>query len=116
MGFLKRLLGSENKDTPYVDKDGIYLYVLCDNCGTPVRVRADKQYDLITEDGGFSWHKTIVDNRCFRPMPTVVHFNPRYEVVSHEITGGHYITEEEYTAALESKAKAAQNDNTSPDA
>jgi hypothetical protein len=109
MGFLKRLLGLEAKDQPYVDKDGVYLYVLCDNCGTPVRVRADKQYDLVNESGRYSWHKTIVDNRCFRPMPTVVRFNTDYEVVEEEITGGRYITEEEYNALLAGKAATDQS-------
>ncbi len=70
----------------------------CDRCGTAVRLRADKQYDLMNEDGGYVWHKTIVDNRCFRPMPTVVTLNAAYEVVNQEIEGGHYISEEEYEA------------------
>jgi hypothetical protein len=107
MGFLKKLLGGDRPEQPYVDKDGIYLYVQCDRCGTAVRLRADKQYDLVNEEGGFVWHKTIVDNRCFRPMPTVVRFNRDYEVVAEEITGGHYITEAEYQEWLSARSKAA---------
>lgn len=104
MGFLRKLFGgNERDDRPpqaATDPQGVYFYVQCDRCGAPVRLRADKQYDLINEDGGYVWHKTIVDSRCFQRMPTVVYLNSAYEMVSHEITGGHYITSEEYAALL----------------
>ena len=99
MGFLKKLFGGQEparSDKPYVDTQGVYFYVQCDHCGAPVRLRADKQHDLLNEGDGYVWHKTIVDNRCFRPMPTVVTLNAAYEMTSHEISGGHYITKEEY--------------------
>ncbi len=102
MGFLRKLFGGNGRDSrpgkPAVDTQGVYFYVQCDRCGATVRLRADKQYDLINEGDGYVWHKTIVDNRCFRPMPTVVHLNSAFEVVSSEIEGGRYITEEEYEA------------------
>lgn len=117
MGFLKKLLGGgEQKSRPdqtYVDTQGVYFYVQCDRCGAPVRLRADKQHDLLNEGNGFVWHKTIVDNRCFRPMPTVVYLNSAYEMVTHEITGGRYITQDEYEALLAAAAaqkEAAQNE------
>jgi hypothetical protein len=106
MGFLKKLFGGESQNQPYVDKDGIYLYVRCDNCGTAVKLRADKQYDLVNEGGGYVWHKTVVDNRCFRPIPTVAYFNSTYEMTGHEITGGRYITEDEYKAFLAEREAA----------
>lgn len=112
MGFLKKLFGGESQNQPYVDKDGIYLFVRCDNCGTAVKIRADKQYDLVTEGGRYVWHKTIVDNRCFRPMPTVVYFNSNYEVTSQEITGGRYITEDEYNAFVAERAAVKQQQET----
>lgn len=102
MGFLKKIFGGTDGGSrpqkQVTDPQGIYFYVRCDRCGTAVRLRADKQYDLMNEDGGYVWHKTIVDNRCFRPMPTVVTLNAAYEVVNQEIEGGHYISEEEYEA------------------
>lgn len=105
MGFFKKLFGAKDaNDQPSsgasADPQGVYFYAQCDRCGAVVRLRADKQYDLINEAGGYIWHKTIVDNRCFRPMPTVVHLNAAYEMVSHEITGGRYITREAYEEAL----------------
>lgn len=101
MGFLKRLFGGHDdkeQEQEYVDKHGIYFYVQCDNCGAGVKVRADKQHDLSHADGGYVWHKTIVDSRCFRPMHTVVHFDGKYNVTSHTLEGGRYITKEEYEA------------------
>ena len=102
MGFLKKLFGGQEAgrpaNKPYVDNQGVYFYVQCDHCGAPVRLRADKQHDLLNEGDGYVWHKTIVDNRCFRPMPTVVTLNAAYEMTAHEISGGHYITGEEYEA------------------
>ena len=111
MGFLKRLFGSSNR--PYVDTQGVYFYVRCDNCNAVVRLRADKQHDLNREPNGFVWHKTIVDSRCFRPMRTVVHLDSGYHVTDVEIEGGHYISEAAYHAALAAPAPqdAVPDDN-----
>lgn len=99
MGFLKKLFGGGDKSGSYVDKTGLYFYVRCNNCGKCVRVRADKQHDLLREENGYSWHKTIVDSKCFRRMTTVVQLDNNYNVVSADIDGGTYITEAEYEAA-----------------
>jgi len=95
MGFLKRLFGSE-KQEEYVDKQGIYFYVRCNNCGTIVRLRADKQYDLENTGGGFVWHKTVVDNKCFRQIPAVVALNASYELEHADIQGGEFVTQADY--------------------
>jgi hypothetical protein len=102
MGFLKRLFGGGGQQASgqYVDKQGIYFYVQCDHCGSVVRLRADKQHDLQNNDGGFTWHKTIVDSRCFRRMQTVVELNSSYEMVSAELEGGKYISEADYKRIL----------------
>ena len=110
MGFLKKLFGGEKKSGEYVDKRGVYFYVRCDNCGTISRLRADKEYDLSREGDGFVWHKTIVDNRCFRPMATVVTLDGAYQVTHAEISGGEYVSEEDYTAWLEAKSAPAVSD------
>ncbi len=96
MSFIKKLFGGSDEKKEYVDKQGVYFYVQCNNCGKTVRLRADKQYDLENDGGGYTWHKTIVDNKCFRPMETVVTLDSSYNMVNAEINGGHFITEEEY--------------------
>lgn len=100
MGFLRRLFGGENKGAQE-DTRGLYFYVLCHHCGARVRLRADKEYDLNRTDDGFVWHKTIVDSKCFRPMPAVVHLDRNYEVLSAEIEGGEFISREAYEAPEE---------------
>ena len=117
MGFLKKLFGGgeqspgEKSSKKYVDKQGVYFFVECDNCGARVRVRADKQHDLQNTGDGYEWHKTIVDSRCFRRIQTVVQLDRSYQMVNHEISGGRFMTEEEYLAA----EAAAQQDKTPAD-
>jgi hypothetical protein len=98
MGFLKKLFGGGDDKKEYVDKQGVYFYVQCNNCGKVTRLRADKQYDLSNDGDGYTWHKTIVDNKCFRPMNTVVTLDKNYNVVNADIDGGRYLTEEEFNA------------------
>lgn len=107
MGFLKRLFGGNQ---PYEDKQGIYLYVVCDNCGSRLQVRVDKQYDLNRQEGGYVWHKSLVDGKCFRPMATTVAFDRNYELVEAEIEGGRYVSQAEYEAlaAAEKQRQDAQ--------
>ncbi len=100
MSFWRRLFGrGEARPGQSTDEQGLYLYAQCDRCGTITRMRIDKQHELNQSPAGYVWHKTIVDSQCFRPMPTVVHFNQRYEPVSETIEGGRYVTEAEYLAA-----------------
>ena len=112
MGFLKRLFGGGEKDKKksgeYVDTRGVYFYVRCNNCGTITRVRADKEYDLIREPGGYVWHKTVVDNRCFRPMQTVVHLDESYEMTGADISGGAFVSEANYEQWLRDREAARQ--------
>jgi hypothetical protein len=97
MSFLRRLFAQPEAPR---DERGIYLYAVCDRCGQRLRIRIDRQYDLNPRDeGGYIWQKTLVDSRCFRPMPTVVLFDRTYQVISTEIEGGHYIDQETYNAA-----------------
>lgn len=110
MGFLKKIFGGgEKKKTEYVDTSGVYFYVRCDNCQAVTRLRADKEYDLSREDSGYVWHKTIVDNRCFRPMTTVVILDSNYNVTNAEIAGGQFVTEEDYLASLKKVANNTEN-------
>jgi len=117
MDFLKKLFGHADQSASKAtdggnpgDLQGLYFYVQCDRCGAAVRLRADKQYDLINEEGGYVWHKTIVDNRCFRPMPTVVYLDSHYTMTRHEITGGHYITAGEYESLLAEQRRTTSDE------
>lgn len=115
MGFLKKLFGGGQE--PYEDKQGIYLYVACERCGSRLRVRVDKKYDLNRENGGYVWHKTLMDSKCFRQMPTVVRFDSNYDVVEAEIEGARYLSEAEYQAATqaEDENRASEMDHAGED-
>ena len=101
MSFLKKLFGGG--DCPYVDKNGIYVYAKCDNCDTIVRVRADKQHDLNRDGDNLSWHKTIVDSKCFRRMQATVYFDSNYQVKNYELTGGELVDEAAYNEFMAAK-------------
>jgi hypothetical protein len=100
MGFLKKLFGGGDGGAPSSsDKDGFFVYVQCDRCQAPVRLRINRQHDLNYSDDGYVWRKTIVDSRCFQQIPTVVHFDRSLNVISQEIEGGHFISQSEYEQA-----------------
>lgn len=111
MGFLKRLLGGEKGDKPYVDERGIYFYAQCDKCGSLVRVRADKQYDLEQDDSGYVWHKTLVDSKCFQRMQAVVQLDSNYQVTSQELSNGRFITQAEYDALNKPTVNDPEDEN-----
>jgi len=96
MGFLKKLLGGSKNRGGSSDAEGFFIFVQCDNCDKRVRLRVNKNYDLNRTEDGFIWHKTIVDSRCFRPMPTEIRFDSRYQVTQAEISGGHSISRHEF--------------------
>ena len=101
MGFLKKLFGGQGPKKAYVDTQGVYFYVVCDNCGAKVKLRADKQHDLNQTDSGYVWHKTVVDNRCFRRLQAIVYLDNQYQMTNYELSGGHFISQEEYEAVPE---------------
>ena len=96
--FRNLLLGSS--DGEIKDRDGIYFYIKCSQCGAPVRVRADKRHDLMRDynTGSLIWNKEIMDGACFQLIHATVHFDPAYHITEKEITGGEFITWEEYAA------------------
>jgi hypothetical protein len=105
MSFFRRFFGQSAQSEAPADRRGIYVYAACDRCGQRLRIRIDRQYDLNQRDeGGYDWHKTLVDSRCFRPMPTMVTFDQHYRIISAEIEGGHYMSQEAYEAAERSAA------------
>ncbi|MBN1873794.1 MAG: hypothetical protein JXA33_06160 [Anaerolineae bacterium] len=96
------LLGTNNGEIR--DPDGIYFYVRCSKCGAPVRVRADRHHDLEHnfENGGYVWHKEIMDGACFSLMYATVHFDEAQRVMEQEIAGGEFITWEIYQTLIQS--------------
>jgi hypothetical protein len=83
----------------------LWIYVACSRCGEAIRVRADRRYDLVSEmrDPGeagpaYTLHKDIVGSHCFQRIAVDVAFDQRLEVIERRISGGRWLTEEEYRA------------------
>jgi hypothetical protein len=98
MKFLERLRGLVGGEGRPRDPDGIYLYVRCDRCGQKLQVRADRRFDLMPDldEGGYVLRKEMMDGTCFSLMYATVRFDGDKRVVSREIEGGEFITEEEF--------------------
>jgi hypothetical protein len=83
----------------------LWIYVACSRCGEAIRVRADRRYDLVSEmrDPGeagpaYTLHKDIVGSHCFQRIAVDVAFDQRLEIIERRISGGRWLTEEEYRA------------------
>jgi hypothetical protein len=100
MEFLKKIAGAifGSTDSEVHDPDGIYLYVKCDRCGAPVRIRVDKRHDLQRDydTNQLVLRKEIMDGTCFSLMQATVHFSNAYQITDQELEGGEFISWEEY--------------------
>jgi hypothetical protein len=71
--------------------------VRCNKCGAKVRVRVSLANDLSMDDeGGYVLRKDIMDDHCFQLMRAELHFDERRRVLSRELSGGEFISEEEW--------------------
>jgi len=93
MDFLDKLFSRP------AQSDILWLYVRCAKCGAKVRVRINLYNDLsLANEGGYILRKEIMDNRCFQLMQAELHFDDQKHVISRDISGGEFITAEEYAA------------------
>ena len=96
MGFLDKLFGRSS------ERGVLWLYVRCGNCGANVRVRVNLYNDLSQADeGGYILRKEIMDSKCYQLMHAELHFDSRRRVISRDISGGEFITKEEYESTDE---------------
>jgi hypothetical protein len=101
---LRKLLGGGAGERG--DGDAYFLYVRCGACGEAIRVRAHRRWDFHQEfsedsDGvvGYTLHKEIMGQRCFRIVRATVRFDARLREVERAIEGGEFISEQEWQAA-----------------
>jgi hypothetical protein len=102
MRWLTRLLTRRPRSE---SPPAMWIYVACSRCGEAIRVRADRRYDLVSEmrDPGeigpaYTLHKDIVGAQCFQRIAVDVEFDRRLQVIERRISGGRWLTEEEYQA------------------
>jgi len=96
MGLLNKLLG--RKDS----RDALWLHVRCNKCGARVRVRVDLYNDLSqADDEGYILHKEIMDDKCFQLIYAELRFDDQRQIASQDISGGEFITADEYESPSE---------------
>ena len=110
MSFFSKLLGAFRGQAPAGDDAGrnaFWVYVRCNACGEPIRVRINREHDLSAEyDEGsdaassFHVHKEVVGQRCFRRIQVDLTFDGQRKVGDQQAQGGTFLTREEYDAAL----------------
>jgi hypothetical protein len=102
MSFLKRIASAlAPKSTE--ESDVLWVYVRCDKCGEALKTRIDLSHDL-TPNYSAEGHVTdyglrkvlIGSQRCFEPIEVTLTFDSQRRVTSREITGGQFISREEY--------------------
>jgi len=83
-----------------------WVYARCKRCGEIIRSRVDLRNDLSWGDqGGFTVNKTLIGSgRCFAPIEITLTFDDQRRVTEREISGGEFVTAEDYEAA---RSKAA---------
>ena len=100
MAFFKNLISSifGSTDGEIKDRDGLYFYIRCDKCGTPVRIRANKNNDFQRDydTGELLLRKEVMDGGCFSLMYATIRLDSAYKVIDQEVEGGEFITWQEY--------------------
>ena len=94
------------------DRNAMFLYVRCTRCRDVVRVRvnmANEPAQEFAEGGdtvnGYVLNKTVVDSKCFRPIPVTIRFDSRRREQGREIEGGEFVGQDEFEAARAERAR-----------
>ena len=103
MGFFKKVASFLSASPTEMETLG--LYVRCNKCGEALGTRIHLRNDLSPVYGGggqggaYFLRKTLMGSkRCFQPIEVELTFDANRKVIAREITGGQFITEEEYEA------------------
>ena len=85
-----------------IDEDGYMVYVRCNRCKEPLRVRVNLRHDLsinydAPKDQSYFCRKTLVGRSgCFERIEIELTFNEKKKLVTREISGGTNINKEEF--------------------
>ncbi len=103
MGFMDRLrkaLGGSGTADP--GSHAQWIYVQCARCGEPLRSRIDLRNDPSEDDDGtYIVRKGLVggERRCYQTVEVTIRFSAdKSQILDRQISGGRFITEEEFQA------------------
>lgn len=83
-----------------------WVYVRCNLCGEVLRCRVNfrselsPDYDQGDKPAGFYCRKVLIGEKlCFQQIEVNLKFNPRFQLVDSQVTGGELISKEEFDNA-----------------
>ena len=107
MGFWERLLQRVSGGQGVADPMAYWVYVRCATCGEPLKARVDLRNDLSAEFGEtrvdtvYVTRKVVIGSgRCHAPVEVKLTFDWRRNLLRREISGGSFLTEQEYRAEI----------------
>ncbi len=82
---------------------GLWIYVRCNRCGEKLKTRIDIMTDLTVRYGEsngedvYYTRKTLIGSElCFQPIEATLTFDLRRQLIDKQITGGEFITKQEF--------------------
>lgn len=102
MAFFTRIF-KQLTAAPQDDPNAVWIYAQCDRCGEKLRARINTRAELSPEfsntDNATSFYcrKVLIgEQRCFQQIEINVKFNNRFRIIEKEISGGKFITRDEF--------------------
>ena len=95
-GFFKKFFSKKEVDSSEL----FWIYTQCDKCGEKFKTLIRKNNDLAptykNEGPAFILRKELIGASCPNRINLYLEFDRSYRKISEEITGGHFISKEEY--------------------
>ena len=95
-GFFKKFFGEKGENS----SENIWIYTQCDKCGEKFKTLIRKYNDLTptykNEGPAYILRKELIGTSCPNRINLYIEFDRNYRKISEEITGGHFISQEDY--------------------
>jgi len=94
--FIKKFFGQIEENS----SDVLWIYSQCDKCGEKFRTLVRKKSELTptykNEEPSFFIKKELIGSSCPNRIKLHITFNRNYKKISENISGGHFISKENY--------------------
>jgi hypothetical protein len=115
MGFWDRVLKGITRGKGVPDSMAHWIYVRCDKCGEPLKARVDlrneptAEFGERPEDTTYFVRKVIIGSgHCYNQIEVDLTFDAQRKLLRKSISGGSFLTEEEYSTE-ESKRRETEH-------
>lgn len=115
MSLFSKLLNALKGKPPSGSDRYIPIYVYSNRCREPLAAQIDIMNEISRDDDykGYFVRKvlhTSGKNRCYGQVEIEVWLDSEKRIVRQEVTGGRWLTQEEYQAELARQAEAAEEE------